>query len=74
MTRIERYKQHLKESALKEDGVVMSAGTGGFSSNAKANGPVAGFDPIMSKKNRIKKRILATPPASVPSAIISDNH
>ena len=59
MTRIERYKQHLRECALKEDGAaggaVMSSGTGGFSSAAPAAGPVAGFDPLL-KKNTIKKK------------------
>jgi len=45
-------KYHKK---LAEDGAVMSAGTGGFSSSAPATGPVAGFD--VPLKNRIKKRL-----------------
>lgn len=40
-----------KDYTLKEMSVV---GTGGFSGSSPAAGPVAGFDPIMSKMQRRK--------------------
>lgn len=55
---------------IKEDGAVMSAGNGGFSSSASASGPVAGYDPMMklkkNMKNRIKKNAARPPSDSVP--------
>tara|TARA_B100000029_G_C17374171_1_gene887274 strand:- start:95 stop:499 length:405 start_codon:yes stop_codon:yes gene_type:complete len=39
---------------INEDAPTMSAGTGGFSGSANANGPVAGFDPLLGS-NREKK-------------------
>lgn len=47
------------QSKLTEDGPTMSAGTGGFSSKAAAEGPVAGYDPVMKKKK--KKHIYLGP-------------
>ena len=35
---------------------MMSAGTGGFSGSADATGPVAGFDPVMKFKKKLKKK------------------
>lgn len=55
-TRIDKYKQHLLECLINEDGgAVMSSGTGGFGNAASASGPVAGYDPPL-RKNTIKKR------------------
>ena len=34
----------------------MTAGTGGFSGSADAKGPVAGFDPVMKFRKKIKKK------------------
>ena len=34
----------------------MSAGDGGFTGDAGAEGPVAGYDPVMSKINKIRKK------------------
>ena len=35
---------------------MMTAGTGGFSGSADAKGPVAGFDPVMKFRKKIKKK------------------
>ena len=37
----------------------MTAGTGGFSGSAEAKGPVAGFDPVMKFRKKIKKKKVA---------------
>jgi hypothetical protein len=34
---------------------VMTAGTGGFSSNAAATGPNAGYDPVLKFRKKLKK-------------------
>tara|TARA_A200000159_G_scaffold163414_1_gene189573 strand:+ start:1255 stop:1797 length:543 start_codon:yes stop_codon:yes gene_type:complete len=34
---------------------MMTAGTGGFSGSANAKGPVAGFDPVMKMRSKVKK-------------------
>ena len=34
---------------------MMTAGTGGFSGSAAAKGPVAGFDPVMKMRGKLKK-------------------
>ena len=34
---------------------VMTAGTGGFSSNAAATGPNAGYDPVLNFRKKVKK-------------------
>ena len=41
---------------MNEDAPTMSAGTGGFSGSANAKGPVAGFDPVMKFRGKIKKK------------------
>ena len=41
---------------INEDAPTMSAGTGGFSGSAAATGPVAGFDPMLGKGKKVKKR------------------
>ncbi len=38
---------------------MMTAGTGGFSGSADAKGPVAGFDPVMKFRKKIKKKKVA---------------
>ena len=38
------------------DGGGMSVGDGGFTSDADAAGPVAGYDPMMKKINKIRKK------------------
>lgn len=34
----------------------MSAGDGGFSGDSAPEGPVAGYDPLMSKLDKVRKR------------------
>lgn len=41
---------------MNEDAPTMSVGTGGFSGSAAATGPVAGFDPLLGSKKKVKKR------------------
>lgn len=43
--------------SMREEMVV---GTGGFSGSAPAQGPVAGYDPVMDGRNKISRRL---PPA-----------
>lgn len=52
------------KQVVKEDGAVMSAGTGGFSNSSAPAGPVAGYDPIMKMRKKVKQKILkrASPP------------
>jgi len=35
---------------------MMTAGTGGFSGSAAATGPVAGYDPVMNFRKKLKKK------------------
>ena len=51
----------------------MAAGNGGFSSSAKATGPVAGYDPIMKMKKNVKDKIKRAKPPGQPGVMISDN-
>jgi hypothetical protein len=41
---------------MNEESPTMSAGNGGFSGNADPAGPVAGFDPLLTKKKPKKRR------------------
>ena len=41
---------------MNEEAPTMSAGTGGFSSSANAKGPVAGLDPVIQFRGKIKKK------------------
>ena len=41
---------------MNEDAPTMSVGTGGFSGSANAKGPVAGFDPVIKFRGKIKKK------------------
>ena len=45
---------------IREEGPTMTSGSNpqGFSSAADAKGPVAGFDPVMGKPQRRKKKII----------------
>lgn len=63
--------QQIKEEGLGGGG--MTAGTGGFSSSANAKGPVAGYDPIMGMKKRVKDKIKRAAPPPKPGVMISDN-
>ena len=53
----------VEEDFIPEEAPTMSAGNGGFSGSADANGPTAGYDPMMGvskltgKKPKCKKRI-----------------
>lgn len=46
---IEERKQKLREE-------MMTAGAGGFTNDAAPEGPVAGFDPLMKKFDKILRR------------------
>jgi len=37
-------------------GPTMSAGDGGFTSDAEDSGPVAGYDPLMKKLDKVRKK------------------
>jgi hypothetical protein len=37
-------------------GPTMSAGDGGFTSDAEDSGPVAGYDPLMKKIDKVRKK------------------
>tara|TARA_B100000287_G_scaffold254010_1_gene238679 strand:+ start:602 stop:808 length:207 start_codon:yes stop_codon:yes gene_type:complete len=52
---LDNIRKVVKGGSLNEDAPTMSAGTGGFSSAAAAEGPVAGFDPAMGKPLKRKK-------------------
>ena len=41
---------------LKEEGPTMSVGAGGYTSAADPKGPVAGYDPVLGKVDRRKKK------------------
>ena len=41
-----------------------SAGKPGFSSKADAEGPTAGYDPVLGKVQRRKKKFIKLPPGS----------
>ena len=45
---------------IREEGPTMASGSNpqGFSSAADAKGPVAGFDPVMGKPQKRKKKII----------------
>ena len=41
---------------LKEEGPTMSVGAGGYTGAADPKGPVAGYDPVLGKVDRRKKK------------------
>ena len=41
---------------LREEGPTMSVGAGGYTSAADPKGPVAGYDPVLGKVDRRKKK------------------
>lgn len=47
---IEFFRKRAQSKLTEEP--TMSAGTGGFSSKAAAEGPVAGYDPALKKKKK----------------------
>lgn len=47
----------ITEDGAGSSGAVMNAGSGDFTNNAPAKGPVAGFDPIMGMRNSFKNRV-----------------
>ena len=54
-------KERLENLIQEMDGCAscgggMSVGDGGFTGDADAEGPVAGYDPVMGKINRIRKK------------------
>ena len=53
---LEERKQHILEDGCASCGGGMTAGDGGFSGDAAPEGPVAGYDPVMSKLDRVRKK------------------
>ena len=53
--RLERICQMVR-SLREEAGPTMSVGAGGYTSSADAKGPVAGYDPVLGKVDRRKKK------------------
>ena len=49
---------------LKEEGPTMSVGAGGYTGAANASGPAAGYDPVLGKVQRRKKKFIKLPPWS----------
>jgi len=53
--------EEIKQSFLEDMGCAscgdsgMSSGDGGFSADADADGPVAGYDPVLTKKKKLDK-------------------
>ena len=51
-----------RKSSIFEDGCAscggggMTAGDGGFTGDAAAEGPVAGYDPLMGKLDKVRKK------------------
>ena len=52
--RLERICEMVR--TLKEEGPTMSVGAGGDTGSADAKGPVAGYDPVLGKVDRRKKK------------------
>ena len=52
--RLDRICQMVR--TLKEEGPTMSVGAGGYTSAADSKGPVAGYDPVLGKVDRRKKK------------------
>ena len=53
--RLERICQMVR-SLREEAGPTMAVGDGGYTSTADAKGPVAGYDPVLGKVDRSKKK------------------
>ena len=52
--RLERICEMVR--TLKEEGPTMSVGAGGYTGKADATGPVAGYDPVLTKVDRRNKK------------------
>ena len=52
----ERKKYILEDGCASCGGGGMAAGDGGFTGDAAPEGPVAGYDPLMSKLSRVRKK------------------
>ena len=53
-SRLDRICQMVR--TLKEEGPTMSVGAGGYTGKADATGPVAGYDPVLTKVDRRNKK------------------
>ena len=53
-SRLDRICQMVR--TLKEEGPTMSVGAGGYTGAADPKGPVAGYDPVLGKVDRRKKK------------------
>ena len=53
---IQERKQSIFEMGCASCGGGMTAGDGGFTADADAEGPVAGYDPLMSKLDKVRKK------------------
>ena len=53
--RLERICEMVR-SLKEEGGPTMSVGAGGYTGSADSKGPVAGYDPVMGKVDRRKKK------------------
>ena len=61
--RLDRICQMVR--SLKEEGPTMSVGAGGYTGSADATGPVAGYDPVLTKVDRRNKKQKNYPKAYV---------
>ena len=52
--RLERICEMVR--SLREEGPTMSVGAGGYTGAADSKGPVAGYDPVLGKVDRRKKK------------------
>ena len=52
--RLERICEMVR--SLREEGPTMSVGAGGYTGAADPKGPVAGYDPVLGKVDRRKKK------------------
>ena len=53
-SRLDRICQMVR--TLKEEGPTISVGAGGYTGAADPKGPVAGYDPVLGKVDRRKKK------------------
>ena len=52
----ERLNYILEDGCASCGGGGMDAGDGGFTGDAAAEGPVAGYDPLMGKLDKVRKK------------------
>ena len=53
---IQERKLSIFEDGCASCGGGMTAGDGGFSGDSPSEGPVAGYDPLMSKLDKVRKK------------------